>query len=159
MTQQNKYPEITYEQVFALYTINQNMKQDPNYLDNSPYSETIRKSLQLIFQKVERTNILATEIKSEDLDLKLETQNLYKETKALLHTNVLDEKDKAAIIKTATSQMEKIINLIERSEAISQIREFEAKVMRALKKVLPEERESFIKELERVEGEENDKHK
>lgn len=151
MTQQNKYPTITYEQVFALYTINQNMKQDPNYLENSPYSETIRKSLQLIFQRVERTSLYSSDIKSEDLDLKKETQNLYKETKALLQTNVLDEKDKAAIIKTATSQMEKIINLIERSEAITQIRDFEAKVLRAVKKVLPEQREEFIKELTREE--------
>lgn len=153
MTQQNNYPSITYEQVFALYTISQNMKQDPTYLENSPYSETIRKSLQLIFHKVERNNLYASEISSEDLDLKQETQSLYRETKALLHTNVLDEKDKAAIIKTATSQMEKIISLIERSEAISQIREFEAKVLRVLKKVLPEQREEFIQELARMEGE------
>jgi geranylgeranyl pyrophosphate synthase len=90
------------------------------------------------------------------LDLKQETQYLYKETKALLHTNVLDEKDKAAIIKTATSQMEKIINLMERSEAIAHIREFEAKVLRALKKVLPEQSEDFIKELEQLKGEDND---
>ena len=153
MTQQNKYPEITYEQVFALYTIDQNMKQDPNYLDNSPYSETIRKSLQLIFKRVEQTRLYSTEIESKELDLKQETQSLYRETKALLQTNVLDEKDKAAIIKTATSQMEKIINLIERSESIVQIREFEAKVLRAIKKVLPEQREEFIKELARQEEE------
>lgn len=152
MTQQNKYPDISYEQVFALYTISQEMKKDHSYLENSPYSETIRKSLQLIFQKVERNNLYTSEINSEDLDLKQETQYLYKETKALLHTNVLDEKDKAAIIKTATSQMEKIISLIERSEAISQIREFEGKVLRAIKKVLPEQREEFIKELNRLEG-------
>lgn len=153
MTQQNKYPEITYEQVFALYTIDQNMKQDPNYLDNSPYSETIRKSLQLIFKRVEQTRLYSTEIESKELDLKQETQSLYRETKALLQTNVLDEKDKAAIIKTATSQMEKIISLIERSESIVQIREFEAKVLRAIKKVLPEQREEFIKELARQEEE------
>ena len=153
MTQQNKYPEITYEQVFALYTIDQNMKQDPNYLDNSPYSETIRKSLQLIFKRVEQTRLYSTEIESKELDLRQETQSLYRETKALLQTNVLDEKDKAAIIKTATSQMEKIINLIERSESIVQIREFEAKVLRAIKKVLPEQREEFIKELTRQEEE------
>lgn len=153
MTQQNKYPEITYEQVFALYTIDQNMKQDPNYLDNSPYSETIRKSLQLIFKRVEQTRLYSTEIESKELDLRQETQSLYRETKALLQTNVLDEKDKAAIIKTATSQMEKIISLIERSESIVQIREFEAKVLRAIKKVLPEQREEFIKELTRQEEE------
>lgn len=146
---QNKYPNITYDSVFSLYTIAQNMRQDPAYLENSPYSETIRKSLNLLFQRNNVTSADIADISSEDLDLKQETLYLYKETKALLRTNVIDEKDKAAIIKTATAQMEKILNLIERSENIVQIREFEAKVLKVIKKVLPEEREEIIKELGR----------
>ena len=152
---QNKYPSITYESVFALYTIAQNMKQDSTYLENAPYSDTIKKSLSLIFQKPTPISTPMGEIRSEDLDLKQETQYLYRETKALLNTNVLDEKDKAALIKTATAQMEKILSLIERSENVVQIREFETKVLQALKKVLPEKREEFIKELDRLEGGDN----
>lgn len=147
-----KYPNITYEAVFMLYTISQNMKQDPTYLENSPYSETIRKSLALLFPKEKAPVVEVNSLNLDDLDIKVETEYLYREAKSLLHSNVLDEKDKASVIKTMTAQMEKLITLIERSENINQIREFETRVLQTMKKVLPEKREEFIKELARLEN-------
>lgn len=153
MTQENNYPDLTYEMVFKIYTIGQNLKKSPNYLDEAPYSETVKKSLQLIFAaKNYPTNPTGT-LDTSNLDIKQETEYLYRETKELLRSSILDEKDKAAVIKTATSQMEKLINLIERADNIAQIRDFEARVLRALKKVLPETREDFIKELTKMENE------
>lgn len=153
----NNYPDINYESVFAIYTISQKMKQNKDYLDKSPYSETVKKSLSLMFANKETPQPApAPLIDTSDLDLKTETSYLYKEAKSLLKSNVLDEKDRAAVIKTMTSQMEKLISLIERAENINQIRDFETKVLRTLKKVLPEKREEFLAELAKLEDLDND---
>ena len=153
----NNYPEINYESVFALYTISQKMKQNKDYLDKSPYSETVKKSLNLMFASKETPQIIPQPtIDTSDIDLKTETGYLYKEAKSLLKSNVLDEKDRAAVIKTMTSQMEKLISLVERTENINQIREFETKVLRTIKKVLPEKREEFLAELAKLEDLDND---
>ena len=151
------YPEITYESVFALYTISQKMKQDKQYLDKAPYSEAIKKSLSLMFGKKENPQAIPQAlIDTSDLDLKAETNYLYKEAKSLLKSTALDEKDRAAVIKTMTSQMDKLISLVERTENINQIREFETKVLRTIKKVLPEKREEFLAELAKLEDLDND---
>ena len=151
MAQTNKYPDLTYESVYNIYSVCQALKRDSNYINESPYSETIKKSLLLIFQN-SQTQAPVQPISSSDLDIKVETEYLYRETKKILNSNILDEKDKAAVIKTATAQMEKLISLIERAENINQMREFEGKVLQVMKKVLPEKREEFIKEIARLEG-------
>lgn len=144
--EQNNYPDITYEMAFKIYTVGQNMRLYPQYLEKSPYSEPLRKSLNLIFgsKKVSTPN---EKIEVSELDIRKETEYLYYETKNLLNSNALDEKDKASVIKTATTQLEKLLNLLERSENINQMREFEAKVLQIMKKVLPEKREEFLKEI------------
>ena len=114
----NKYPQnITYESVFAIYTVSQNMKQDKQYLENAPYSEAIKKSLKIIFSQqapevVGEEKPKSSNIEISELDLKTETSYLYQEAKSLLKSNVLDEKDRASVIKTMTSQIEKIIALV-----------------------------------------------
>lgn len=159
----NKYPDISFDEVFTIYNIGQNMRRDPTYLEDSPYSETIRKTIRLIFGQEKAPNSTAptptpTQVEAinfADLDVSVETQYLFRETKAILNSNVLDDRDKATVIKTATSQMEKLINLIERAENINRVRDFESKVLRALKNVLPEKKEEFLKELARLEEKEN----
>lgn len=153
----NDYPIITYDSVFAIYTISQKIKQNKHYLDEAPYSDAIKKSLNLMFAKTDTpvSTLSVPSFDTADLDLKTETSYLYKEAKSLLKSNVLDEKDRAAVIKTMTSQMEKLISLVERTENINQIRDFETKVLKALKNVLPEKREEFLTELARLE-EKND---
>lgn len=144
--EQNNYPDITYEMAFKIYTVGQNMRLYPQYLEKSPYSEPLRKSLNLIFGS-KKTNTPNEKIEVSELDICKETEYLYYETKNLLNSNALDEKDKASVIKTATTQLEKLLNLLERSENINQMREFESKVLQIMKKVLPEKREEFLKEI------------
>lgn len=152
----SKYPDLTFESVFDVYNVGQNMKRDSNYLEDSPYSDMIRKTLKAIYKEPEKDKnaVKATSIDIKDLNIKKETEFLYLETKNLLNSNVLDEKDKAAIIKTATGQMEKLITLIEKADNLRYIREFEARVLEALKKVAPEVREEFLEEIERGEKDE-----
>ena len=158
---QTKYPDITFDNVFAVYNIGQNIKRIPNYLEDSPYPEMVKKTIKLIYSQEEgqggnnKPKVEDVKIDFSELDVSAETQYLFRETKALLNSNVLDEKDKSTVIKTATSQIEKLINLIERSENINRVRDFETKVLKALKKVLPEKRDEFIKELQRLEEREN----
>lgn len=150
----SKYPDLTFESVFDVYNVGQNMKRDSNYLEDSPYSDTIRKTLVSIFKPEGRNITPRPVIDTKDLDIKKETEYLYVETKSLLNSHVLDEKDKAAVIKTATGQMEKLITLIEKANNLKYIREFESRVLEALKKVAPEVREEFLEELGRGEKDE-----
>jgi hypothetical protein len=146
MEQQNNYPNITYEQVFNIYTIIQNMRKDKAYIEKSPYAEPIKKAINLITFTGE-SKTLDTEIDTSDLDIRKESEILYKQTKALLNSHELDEKDKASVLKTATTLLEKLLSLIERSENIQYMREFETRVLQIMKKVTPEQREQFLNEL------------
>lgn len=162
MAKTNTYPELTFDVLFDVYNVGQNMRRDPAYLEESPYPEIVKKTLKSIFsnesqQVVTQENSPITAINIADLNIKQETEYLYLETKQLLQSKILDEKDKAAIIKTATGQMEKLITLIEKANDLRQIREFEVKVLKALKKVVPEVREKFLDEIERLEKEDGNK--
>lgn len=154
MTKTN-YPNLTFETVFDVYNVGQNMKRESNYLEESPYPDMVRKTLLRIFANEQRQQPqpAVSMIKLADLNIQQETEFLYLETKNLLNARNLDEKDKAAIVKTATSQMEKLITLIERAHSLKDIRDFEVKVLRALKKVAPEVRDQFLEEIERLEKE------
>lgn len=156
----NKYPELNFEIVFDIYNIGQAMKRDPAYIEESPYPEMVRKTLKRIFFPTDTGGIQPIRpeiINTADLDIKRETEYLYLETKQLLQSKTVDEKDRAAIIKTATSQMEKLITLIEKANDLRNRQEFETKVLKVLKKVLPEKKEEFLEELAHMEGKDGSK--
>lgn len=148
MTESSNYPDITYESVFKIYTIKENLKKDKLYLEKSPYSDTIKKSLALILAAVPEKISTDGPINTSDLDIKTEAEELYRQTKEILNSRELDDKDKASVLKTSTALLEKLLNILERSENIQYMREFETKVLLILKKVAPEKREEFLKELE-----------
>ena len=150
MEQQNKYADITYESVFNIYTVIQNTRRDKTYIEKSPYSEPVKKALNLIVGSVESRQGSSTsgDVSASDLDIRKESEILYHQTKALLNSNELDDKDKASVLKTATSLLEKLLNILERSENIQHMRDFETRVLQIMKKVTPEQREQFIKELQ-----------
>ncbi len=146
MEQQNKYPEITYESVFNIYTIIQNNRKEKTYIEKSPYSEPVKKALLLLSNMGEIKNT-TEEVNASDLDIRKESEILYYQTKQLLNSRELDEKDKASVLKTATTLLEKLLNLLERSENIQHMRDFESRVLQIMKKVTPEQREQFLKEI------------
>lgn len=150
MEQQNKYVDITYESIFNIYTVIQNTRRDKTYIDKSPYSEPVKKALNLLISMGESKQPTANKVdfSTNDLDIRKESEILYHQTKALLSSNELDEKDKASVLKTATTLLEKLLNIIERSENIQHMRDFETRVLQIMKKVTPEQREQFIKELQ-----------
>ena len=156
---ENIYPNIDYKTVFTIYTIGLEMRKNPRYIADSPYSEAIKKSLNLIFPPVS-INLGGTP-KDEstpnmmNLDLETEIKNLYWETKKLLTSNEMDDRDKASIQKTAANQLEKLLTLAERATNLNQMKEFEVKVLKILKKVLPEKREEFVRELVEMESRES----
>lgn len=151
MEQQNKYPDVSYESVFNIYTIVQSNKRDKTFIEKSPYSEPVKKALLLLANP----NPVAKEVDVDniDIDLRKESEVLYIQTKQLLNSKELDEKDKASVLKTATTLLEKLLNLLERSENIQHVRDFETRVLQIMKKVTPEQRELFLQELKK--GEEN----
>lgn len=150
MEQQTKYVDITYESVFNIYTAIQNIKRDKSYLDKSPYSEPVRKALGLLvgLNESKGSSDSKENLTAGDLDIRKESEILYYQTKTLLDSRELDDKDKASILKTATTLLEKLLNILERSENIQHMRDFETRVLQIMKKVTPEQREQFIKELQ-----------
>ena len=150
MEQQTKYADITYESVFNIYTAIQNIKRDKSYLDKSPYSEPVKKALCLLIGLNESKGDSNSKeaLTAGDLDIRKESEILYYQTKTLLDSRELDDKDKASILKTATTLLEKLLNILERSENIQHMRDFETRVLQIMKKVTPEQREQFIKELQ-----------
>lgn len=152
----NNYPDLDFNTLFEVYNVIQQMRRDPAYLDDSPYSDSIRKALKNIFiPPGERPEIVVQNepIVLQNLNIKEETEYLYAETKRLLQSKLIDEKDRASIIKTATSQMEKLITLIEKADDIRNVREFENRVLKVMKKMPQEVREEFLSEIERMEKE------
>lgn len=150
MEQQTKYVDISYESVFNIYTIIQNTRRDKSYIEKSPYSEPIRKALGLLMNlnETKEEGTPKENLSAGDLDIRKESEILYYQTKTLLDSRELDDKDKASILKTATTLLEKLLNILERSENIQHMRDFETRVLQIMKKVTPEQREQFIKELQ-----------
>lgn len=160
MNSQSKYPELTYSEAYKFYAIVQSIKKDPNYLKESPYSETVKNALKEVFQLASygmpAGPATGSEKASEDipLDLEREIKELYLATKETLASTALDDKEKAAVQKTAANQLEKLLDMAERSRNIRWFREYENRVVKVLKKVLPAEREEFIRELVESEADE-----
>lgn len=152
MANQSNYPELTYPEVYKLYEIARGIKNDKNYLKYSPYSGPIKDALEQMFQLVEDSPLSPTKSVIEDtadtsLNLEHEIKALYLDTKATLKSEALDDKERASVQRTAAAQLEKLLDMAERSRNLRWFREYETKVVKVLKKVLPAEREAFIKEL------------
>ncbi len=147
---QNKtsaYPEIDFQTCFKVHSIGIEMKKDSSYLENSPYSKPVQDILKSLFTKEKTSQGSAPILDLEDLDLEKEVNLLYVSTKELLTTGNLDPKEKIAVQKTATSQLEKLLDMAAQAKNLKQMREFEERVIRALKTVEEHVRDEFLKEL------------
>ena len=145
---QSNYPDISFQSCFDIHSIGVATKKNPSYIKDSPYSDPIKKILLSFFEKPEPKAANAeVPLNLEELDLEREINLLYLSTKELLVADNLDSKEKIAVQKTATSQLEKLLDMATQAKNLKQMREFEEKVIRALKVVSPELRDDFLKEL------------
>lgn len=136
MTSNKKYPEVNYPEVFAFQTIFMNIKKDPTYIDESPYTEAVKTGLKSMFCRVKDAE---SKIKKEDLvelDLEEETNLVYTRTKQLMD-RPLEPNEELAILKNATGMLEKLLAMAERTKNLRYIRDLEQKIIK-IARTLPE---------------------
>jgi hypothetical protein len=143
---ESKYPRLGYPEVYAMQQIVIAFKKDPNYLENSPYSELVKETLLALF-----TNpIVAAGTSVGDvgeLNLEKETQYLYEKTKELLNASK-DMKENITLVKNAQDLLAKSLDLYERAKNYRYVKDLEKAVVEVTK-ILPEEhKEKVLKTLQ-----------
>lgn len=136
------YPPLPERAAWAVDIILQNMAQDPEYLAYSPYS---REELAIL----ERLTGGAAARRAADADeievvgegkwarLESESNKLFKSlTEFSSKLNERDNAEQMAYFRTATSLLDKIVNIQERAANLKQISMFHDTVLRVMEDVL-----------------------
>ena len=134
-TNQNNYPELTYPEVYKVQTIAIKLKEDPEFIKNSPYKDHIKTALNAIFQRSAVSKVSQENL--QELDLETETQYIYERTKELLNSG-MDKKEELQILKNATDLLDKLLTAKERARNQRYIKDLENKIIK-IAKILPEE--------------------
>lgn len=128
------YPELPDSFVFALTVILENLAEDPEYLDFSPYSAEEIAVLGR-FSALEEVEILENGDKWSRLER--ESGALFKAlTDAGKDMTGSDHAQKMAYFRTATSLLDKIVGIQERVANLKQISTFYSSVIGVLEEVL-----------------------
>lgn len=158
------YPPIPNEAdtVSALKFISRKLKEDRDFLSGPkcPYSSELVNWLQdtLVAQQI--NNVGAALVNNGDLDvdadidIELESTTLFREMKTFkTDLTKADVNEKAAMFRTMTSLMEKIINIKERASALKNFGLFEQLMLDAIDNYLePKERTALLDSLEKLRG-------
>lgn len=144
------YPELTYPEVYKVQTVGINLKDNPDYIKNSPYSNVIKDALTYIFvrnseeiNKLYRTNIL----NSKELNLEDETLNVYLQTKELLDSGQLETTEKIRVLQTQTNLLEKQLTLQERAKNLRYVQDLENALVKVCKTLDEDKRREIIQIL------------
>lgn len=157
----DKYPHLEFKEVYFVANVLQEMKKNPNFLDSAPYSDNVKQILQSMLppppppveekhsgsEKKVLSSRDVSKVNFDDIDLVFEIKYLYMQTKNLMTSENISDKDMMALSKTGAAQLEKLLELNERAVNDKYRKEFEDRVLRALRKALPEQREEFLKIL------------
>ena len=142
---------------FFLGTIIKHLEENPDYLDDPecPYEDDTRKILLRLVPKGNIKNRIK-EIQTLDPEedrwefLDREVQSLYNDLKKqaeVLGTSTSSEK--MSYFRTATSLLEKLVSLQERTVGLKRIGEFHTTVMEVMDDILsPDQRTTVMKKLE-----------
>lgn len=134
-TNQNEYPDLTYPEVYKLQTVAIKLKDNPEYIKNSPYKDHIKTALHAIFQRSGNTKVSHDNL--SDIDMEEETQYIYERTKELLNSG-LDKKEELQVLKNATDLLDKLLQAKERARNQRYVKDLENKIIK-ITKILPEE--------------------
>lgn len=152
------YPPIPNEAdtVSALKFISRKLKEDPDFLSGPkcPYSSELVNWLQDTLVPQQINNVDTPLVLTEDIDIELESTTLFREMKTFkTDLSKADVNEKAAMFRTMTSLMEKIINIKERASALKNFGLFEQLMLDAIDNYLePKERTALLDSLEKLRG-------
>lgn len=159
------YPSIRDETIMTMKVVVENMKQDPDYLDQRecPYSETVKTFFRDRGEgKEKRGNIedlFSLEENETDLD-KIEDQ-----IKAIINDleafgrklDISESTDKMGYFRTKTALIEKLLNMQERVYNIKEINDFKMTLIGFMDEILSKDQiTDFMTRLDGVLGTKND---
>lgn len=134
------YPELTFKEVYPILTFMLEVKKDPSVLDNSPYEEALKNALRELFFN---SGSSRSDKKLEDMDLEEETIRLYDSMKNIELGEVLDAREKIALVKLQASSLRDLLEMMKESKRIKNIRYFEDMIFN----ILTDEQKEKVKTL------------
>lgn len=144
------YPPLPDRAVWAVDIILQNAQEDPEYLEFSPYTQEEIETLQRIFTGVVEV-AESEELTGEDKWARLEKESnqLFKAlTAAGKDLQTADQAQKMAYFRTATSLLDKIVGIQERTANLKQIHKFHNTVLAVMEDTLdPGQRTAVLDRL------------
>lgn len=144
------YPPLPDRAVWAVDIILQNAQEDPEYLEFSPYTAEEIETLQKLSNGVLEAEDLE-ELTGEDKWARLERESntLFKAlTMAGKDLQTADQAQKMAYFRTATSLLDKIVGIQERTANLKQIHKFHNTVLAVMEDTLePGQRTAVLDRL------------
>lgn len=154
------YPPIPNDREVAssLKFLSRKLKEEPDFLTNPqcPYGPELVGWLQntLVSQQINMTTTVSPEDLTNEIDIEVESTLLFREMKTFkTELTKSDVNEKAAMFRTLTSLMEKIINVRERASSLKNYTLFEQTVIDAIDNYLePKERTLLLEQLQKIRG-------
>jgi len=154
------YPTLTKNNMSmeALKAVIAEVRRDPGWLKESPYSPELRRFLteisleQRIVEKVVEKVVDGEAIRYDDDDIYGEICGLYERVKTSLEDmGHVDPKERAQILKNSTDLLTKVVDLRSKQSGVREFVRFQKSVVEVLERVLtPDQRGEFIKILGEV---------
>jgi hypothetical protein len=143
------YPPISDVTLVPIRTIDLLLKEHPDALSrpDCPYPAHIRTFLaRILDRKLEKVAVVEVEMDLEQLGIEISA--LYQDIRETLKVEIADPKDKVAVIKTGTEQLNRLIGLREKVMNLREMSEFQRAVMEVLEQVVtPAQRSEFVERL------------
>lgn len=140
------YPPLHERAVWAIEIILKAAAEDPEYLEDSPYSENDVRFLRELTGEV-----LLDETDDEGVawdDLETQTKRLYRDLmREQNNLNVKDNAEKMSFFRTATQLLDKLVGIQERAANLKQIHAFHDTVMRVMDDILDAGQRTKVQEM------------
>lgn len=155
------YPEFTPEMQRNLNLWEKFIENSQTYLSDPecPYTETQILLLQKLFQKTQLKTtddvLLEGADDTSDLDIEVESRKLYQEIKTFRSNLSIDDvSEKASMFRVASSLLEKLLEIMERSKGVKQFEQFQALIINTMDRYLdPQQKSEFVEEINNLLGE------
>lgn len=139
----------TFNELYPFLVFLMEVKNNPSKLDeDTEYSASVKDSVRKILDTSASKEQTAEEV--GQLDIEKEVTKVYNDTMRLELTygaDVMDPRDKIAMMKLRTSLLEKLLDMVKESSEIKNIRQFEDAVFQILK-----DQPDKIEQLEEILG-------
>ena len=159
--QNTYYPPLSGPQQQALDIILRLSRENPDYLDDSPYTPQFQALVRSLVasQASPGTHMTAADYTAladdgADLSIEVESERLYRQVKSFSSTlSNADVSEKAAMFRVSTQLLERLLTAKEKSSNIAHYEQFKMLVLDAVDRFLtPQQKSIFLDDLKRLEA-------